>query len=163
MLFPEAAEVCSTKGSAMRISQILTMKRKDLVSVSPAATLRGAVKLMKREHVGAVLVLDADQRLLGVLSERDIVHSLDSEIGDAFERPVLEVMRRENPVASAQDTVQSVMQTMTATRARHVPIVEWGRVIGIVSIGDIVKSCLEEKNQENMVLQDLARARVIAK
>ena len=61
----------------MRISQILTMKRKDLISVSPAATLRSAIRLMKREHVGAVLVLDADRRLLGVLCERDIVHALD--------------------------------------------------------------------------------------
>jgi CBS domain-containing protein len=147
----------------MRISQILPTKRRDLVSVPAAATLRGVIQLMKREHVGAVLVLDDERRLLGVLSERDIVHSLDLESGDPFERPVLEVMRRESPVASAQDTVQSVMQTMTATRARHVPIVEWGRVIGIVSIGDIVKSRLDEKMQENTVLQDLARARVIAK
>ena len=146
----------------MRISQILPTKRRDLVSVPPTATLRGAIQLMKREHVGAVLVLDDERRLLGVLSERDIVHSLDSARGDPFERPVPEVMRRENPVASAQDTVKSVMQTMTATRVRHVPIVEWGRVIGIVSIGDIVKSRLDEKTQENTVLQDLARARVIA-
>lgn len=147
----------------MRISQILPTKRRDLVSVAPDATLRGAIQLMKREHVGAVLVLDDERRLLGVLSERDIVHSLDPDADDAFERPVLEIMRRESPVASAQDTVQWVMQTMTATRARHVPIVEWGRVIGIVSIGDIVKSRLDEKTQENTVLQDLARARVLAK
>lgn len=147
----------------MRISQILQAKRPDLVSLPPTATLRGAIELMKREHVGAVLVLDDERRLLGVLSERDIVHSLDPESVDPFERPVLEGMRRENPVASAQDTVQWVMQMMTATRARHVPIVEWGRVIGIVSIGDIVKSRLDEKTQENTVLQDLARARVIAR
>jgi CBS domain-containing protein len=147
----------------MRISQMLPTKRQDLVTVPAVATLRGAIQLMKREHVGAVLILDADRRLLGVLSERDIVHSLDAEGGDPFQRPVQEVMRRENPVATAQDTVQSVMQTMTATRARHVPIVEWGRVIGIVSIGDIVKSSLDEKMRENTVLQDLARARVIAK
>ena len=147
----------------MRISQILATKRQDLVSVPAAATLRHAIQLMKSEHVGAVLVLDGERRLLGVLSERDIVHALDLDSGNPFERPVLEVMRRESPVASAQDTVQSVMQTMTATRARHVPIVEWGRVIGIVSIGDIVKSRLDEKMQENTVLQDLARARLIAK
>jgi CBS domain-containing protein len=147
----------------MRISQILQAKRQDLVSLPATATLRGAIELMKREHVGAVLVLDDERRLLGVLSERDIVHSLDPESVDPFERPVLEGMRRGGPVASAQDTVQWVMQMMTATRARHVPIVEWGRVIGIVSIGDIVKSRLDEKTQENTVLQDLARARVIAR
>jgi len=147
----------------MRISQLLPTKRPDIVSVSPGTTVRGAIALMKREHVGAVLVLDPDRRLLGVISERDIVHSLDLESADPFARPVLEVMRRENPVASAQDTVQSVMQIMTATRARHVPIVEWGRVIGIVSIGDVVKSRLDEKTQENTVLQDLARSRLLAK
>jgi CBS domain-containing protein len=147
----------------MRISQILPTKRSDVVSVSPTAKVRGAIALMKREHVGAVLVLDEDRRLLGVLSERDIVHSLDTEIADPFARQVSEVMRRDSPVASAQDTVQSVMQTMTATRARHVPVVERGRVIGVVSIGDIVKSRLDEKIQENTVLQDLARSRLIAK
>jgi len=147
----------------MRISQILSTKRLDVVSVPPTATVRGAIALMKREHVGAVLVLDGDRRLLGVLAERDIVHSLDSAIADPFERSVLEVMRRDSPVAGPPDTVQSVMQTMTKTRARHVPVVERGRVIGIVSIGDIVKSRLDEKIQENTVLQDLARARMIAK
>jgi CBS domain-containing protein len=151
------------KERAMRISQLLPTKRPDVVSVPAGTTVRGAILVMRREHVGAVLVLDGDKRLLGVLSERDIVHSLDLESSDPFARPVLEVMRRENPVASAQDTVQSVMQIMTATRARHVPIVEWGRVIGIVSIGDVVKSRLDEKTQENTVLQDLARSRLIAK
>ena len=147
----------------MRISQLLPTKRPDVVSVHPGTTVRAAILVMRREHVGAVLVLDPDKRLLGVLSERDIVQSLDLESSDPFARPVLEVMRRENPVASAEDTVQSVMKIMTATRARHVPIVEWGRVIGIVSIGDVVKSRLDEKTQENTVLQDLARSRLIAK
>lgn len=147
----------------MRISHILQSKRSDVVSVAPTATVRSAIALMKREHVGAILVLDGERRLLGVLSERDVVYSLDSALADPLERPVLEVMRRESPAASAQDTVQSVMQTMTATRARHVPVLERGRVIGIVSIGDIVKSRLDEKTQENTVLQDLARARVLAK
>lgn len=147
----------------MRISQILPTKRSDIVSVPPTAKVRGAIALMKREHVGAVLVLDEDRRLLGVLSERDVVHSLDLQASDPFARQVTEVMRRDSPVASAQDTVQSVMQTMTVTRARHVPVIERGRVIGIVSIGDIVKWRLDEQIQENTVLQDLARSRVLAK
>jgi len=147
----------------MRISQILSGKRLDLVSVAPTSSIRTAIALMKREHVGAVVVLDADRRLLGVLSERDIVHSLDPEVPDPFQRPINQVMRRDSPVASMQDTVRSVMQTMTATRARHVPVVELGRVVGIVSIGDIVTSRLDEQIQENTVLQDLARARTIAK
>jgi CBS domain-containing protein len=138
----------------MRISQILSGKRLDLVSVAPTSSIRTAIALMKREHVGAVVVLDADRRLLGVLSERDIVHSLDPEVPDPFQRPINQVMRRDSPVASMQDTVRSVMQTMTATRARHVPVVELGRVVGIVSIGDIVKQRMEELESERGALQD---------
>lgn len=138
----------------MRISQILSGKRLDLVSVAPTSSIRTAIALMKREHVGAVVVLDADRRLLGVLSERDIVHSLDPEVPDPFQRPINQVMRRDSPVAGMQDTVRSVMQTMTATRARHVPVVELGRVVGIVSIGDIVKQRMEELETEQRALQD---------
>jgi CBS domain-containing protein len=145
----------------MRISQILASKRLDVVSVPATATVRSAIALMKRERVGAVLVLDQDRRLLGVVSERDVVHSLATETADPLALPVVELMRHDCPVASAQDTVRSVMQTMTATRSRHVPIVESGGVIGIVSIGDVVKSRLDEMSQENVVLQDLARTRVI--
>lgn len=146
----------------MRVNQILPTKRSSIVRVPATATVLTAITLMKREHVGAVLVLDEDDRLLGVLSERDVVYGFASDAQDLLRKPVLEVARRDSPTAALDDTVQSVMECMTATRARHVPIVRFGRVVGVVSIGDVVKSRLAEKTQENTVLQEIARAQFFA-
>jgi CBS domain-containing protein len=146
----------------MRVSQILPIKRRDLVSVAPSATVRSAIALMQRQRVGAVLLLDEEQRLLGVLSERDIVHGLATAALGLLERPVSDVAHTDAPVATPEDTVQSIMELMTVTRARHVPVVQFGRVVGIVSIGDIVKSRLDEKTLENVVLQEIARAQFFA-
>jgi CBS domain-containing protein len=142
----------------MLISQILRMKRPDVVSISPDATVGVAISLMKRERVGALAVVDSDQQLLGVISERDIIYHLDLQGADLVGTPVHRVMRTDGPSATLEDTVQSVMQLMTATRARHVPIVEFGHLIGIVSIGDVVKSRLDETIKENSILQDIARS-----
>jgi CBS domain-containing protein len=146
----------------MRVSQILPRKPADVVHVGPAATMRVAIELMKRHGVGSVLVLEHDHRLLGVLSERDVVHALASEAVNLLDRPVIGYVRNDGPTAAPDDTVQSVMEVMTATRARHVPVIQYGRVVGIVSIGDVVKSCLNERIQENAVLQEIARAQYFA-
>jgi CBS domain-containing protein len=143
----------------MRISQILRAKRPDVVTIPPDATVRSAVALMTRERVGALAVVDEDQHLLGVISERDIIHNLDFEGTNLMSAVVSRVMRTDSPSAAVDDTVQSVMETMTASRARHVPIIRHGRLIGIVSIGDVVKSRLDETIQENNILHDLARVR----
>jgi CBS domain-containing protein len=149
-------------GGNMRISQLLDSKRAGIVHVSPSASIGTAISLMQREHVGAVLVLDAEQRLLGVLSERDVVHGLASDPQNLLSRAAIDIARKDNPFATPDDTVQSVMEVMTVTRARHVPVIEFGRAIGVVSIGDIVKSRLAEKTQENTVLQEIVRARFFA-
>jgi CBS domain-containing protein len=146
----------------MRISQILRTKRSDVVVISPDATLRTAIALMTRERVGALVVVDEEQHLLGVVSERDIIQSLDLDGPDLVVTLVRKVMRTDGPVATLEDSLQSVMEVMTATRARHVPIVKYSRPIGIVSIGDIVKSRLDETIQENSVLQDIARVHWLA-
>jgi len=131
----------------MRISEILRSKRSDVVVISPDATIRSAIALMTRELVGALVVVDNDQHLLGVVSERDIIQNLDLEGTDAMGTLVRKVMRTDGPVATLEDSVLSVMEVMTAARARHVPIVKYGRAIGIVSIGDVVKSRLDETMQ----------------
>ena len=141
----------------MRISQILRSKRSDVVVISPDATIRSAIAMMTRERVGALVVIDENQHLLGVVSERDIIQNLDLEGADVMGTLVRRVMRTDGPVAPLEDSVRSVMEVMTAARARHVPIVKYGRAIGIVSIGDVVKSRLDETMQENSVLQDIAR------
>jgi CBS domain-containing protein len=112
---------------------------------------------MTREHVGALLVVDHEERLLGVISERDIIHNLHSRGTELMRSHVNSVMRTDGPVAALEDTVMSVMEVMTAARARHVPVIRYGRPIGIVSVGDVVKSRLSETIQENSVLRDFAR------
>ena len=141
----------------MLISQILRTKRLDVVAIAPEGTLRAAIAMMVREHVGALVVVDEDQHLLGVVSEREIIQTLDVNDPDVMSTPVRQIMRTDVPVASLDDTVLSVMEVMTAVRARHVPVVKYGRPIGVVSIGDIVKSRLDETMQENSVLKDFAR------
>jgi len=145
------------RGTNMLISQILRSKRPDVVVISPDATIHSAVGAMVREHVGALVVVDEDQHLLGVVSEREIIHNLDSNGVDLMGASVRSVMRTDVPVAALDDSVRSVMEVMTGSRARHVPVVAYGRPIGIVSLGDIVKSRLDETIKENNVLQDIAR------
>jgi CBS domain-containing protein len=152
----------------MLINQILRTKRPGVVVISPDASIRSAIAEMVRHHVGALVVVDEDQQLMGVVSEREIIHTLDLEGPPPGGGPnlmatvVRSVMRTDVPVASQEDTVRSVMELMTAARARHVPVVAYGRPIGIVSIGDIVKSRLDETIQENTVLKDIARVHWLA-
>jgi CBS domain-containing protein len=145
------------RGMNMLISQILRGKRPDVVVISPDADIRTAVTKMVREHVGALVVIDENKHLLGVVSEREIIHNLDLNGPELMSASVGNVMRIDGPVAALDDSVRSVMEVMTAARARHVPVVEYGRPIGIVSIGDLVKSRLDETIRENSVLQDIAR------
>ncbi|HEY1588309.1 MAG TPA: CBS domain-containing protein [Rhodanobacter sp.] len=146
----------------MRVSQILTRNRSDIVYVDPLATMRTAIRLMHRHRIGCVLVLQEDDLLVAVLSERDVVHAFAADTDELLDRPVIDFAHRDSPTAAPDDTVQAVMAVMTATRARHIPIIQFGRVVGIVSIGDIVKSCLNEMIQENAVLQQIARAQYFA-
>jgi CBS domain-containing protein len=124
--------------------------------------MREAVRLMQLRDVGSVLVVEEADRLLAVLSERDVVHAQALSPVNLLDRPVIEFARRDSPTVEPDDTVQSVMELMTATRSRHIPVIQYGRVIGIVSIGDVVKSLLYEKTQENAVLQEIARAQYFA-
>ena len=146
----------------MLVAQLLTHKRAQLVSVLPWVSVGTAVRLMKREGVGAVLVLDEDGQLQGVLSERDVVHHLAECEGSVLDRAVSELIDRHGPMTAPDDTVQSVMELMTRTHTRHVPVVRYGVLVGIVSIGDVVKSRLEERAQENAILQDMARTQFFA-
>ncbi|PTQ12235.1 hypothetical protein CLG96_06720 [Sphingomonas oleivorans] len=141
----------------MRISDVLRDKSHKLVTISPVATIRRAATVMKAENVGALLVQNPEGRLLGVLSERDILLGLASYGSDVLGLSVHELMTTDGPVAAPADAIVETMKVMTDRRMRHVPVVEAGAVIGLISIGDIMKYRLVEKTEENNVLQDLAR------
>jgi CBS domain-containing protein len=108
------------------------------------------------------VICDARRRIVGVLSERDLALAIAAYGLDLSWRRVSELMSVGGPTASPEDSVQDAMRTMTERRARHMPVVDGDAVVGVVSVGDLLKSRLVEKNQENAILQDLARARLVA-
>jgi CBS domain-containing protein len=146
----------------MRISDILAKKNRKLVSIAAGMAIPQAAALMGAEHVGALVVQDLDGRLLGIVSERSIVDGLARRGGHLLEMSVREIMVADGPTVSPEDTVITAMRTMTERRARHLPVMRDGRVVGLISVGDLLKSRLAEKTEENTVLQDIARLRLAA-
>ena len=130
------------------VRDLLEGKGGAVYSVSPTATVYEALGLMAEKGIGAVLVLDGD-RLVGILSERDIVRRLASYGAIALEHPVSAVMTGSVTTCKPDDEIAQLMWLMTQYRIRHVPVVTDGVMVGIVSIGDIVKHRLEELQREN--------------
>jgi signal-transduction protein with cAMP-binding, CBS, and nucleotidyltransferase domain len=146
----------------MRIADVLRHKSYKVVSISCESSILEAVNLMKIEQVGTIIVLDERQNLLGIISERDVVIGLADHGNALLQVLVKELMVTNGPVASLEDSVLQTMLTMTRWRARHMPVVSAGVLIGVVSIGDIIKSRLVEMTEKNGVLQDLARVKLAA-
>ncbi len=146
----------------MLIENLLWRKGHFVISIDAAASIAKAMVVMAREEIGALVVLDGDRRLLGIVSEREIVAAMATHGASAFAASVESIMITNGPVAAPHDTVAKIMQVMTTRRARHVPVVADGAVVGVVSIGDVVQSRLQEKIVENGVLQDMARAHLLA-
>jgi CBS domain-containing protein len=138
----------------MIVKNILAAKQGDVVTIEPAADLAAAVKLLAERGIGAVVVLGADHRIVGILSERDIVHALAEHGAAVLSEPVSQVMTREVKTCSEDDTIGDLMGRMTTGRFRHLPVVKQGKLIGIVSIGDVVKSRVEEIDQETKTLRE---------
>jgi CBS domain-containing protein len=128
----------------VRISDVLANKGSDVVTLESTATVRDLLAVLSRHGIGAVLV-SADGRLpAGLVSERDIVRQLHVQSEALMDRPVEEIMTTEVVVCSPSDQVTSVLQTMTEQRFRHMPVMADGAVVGMVSIGDLVKSRIDE-------------------
>jgi CBS domain-containing protein len=141
----------------MLVKNILVGKRGNVVTIEPTADLTAAVKLLAERRIGAVVILGADQRIVGILSERDIVRVL-AELGPtALNKPVGQVMTRDVKTCSEDDTIEGLMSRMTMGKFRHMPVVQQGKLIGIVSIGDVVKNRVEEVEHEAEALRDYVR------
>ena len=141
----------------MTVKEILSHKGVDVVTADPHASIADAVKLLAARRIGAVVVTGADRRIVGILSERDIVRALADKGSDALAAPVAEVMTRKVDTCSLNQTVSELMEQMTSGKFRHVPVVEQGRLAGIISIGDVVKSRVQEMEQESAALKDYIR------
>ena len=138
----------------MTVSTILAGKGREVVSVEPSASLADAVRPLASKRIGAAVILGADRRIAGIISERDIVRVLAERGAGALDEPVSQTMTRKVETCSESETVSSLMERMTSGKFRHMPVVDRGRVVGIVSIGDIVKHRLHEMERESATMRD---------
>ena len=138
----------------MTVRSVLSHKGRDVVTIAPTATLSEAVKLLSERRIGAVIVTGADNRVAGILSERDIVRVLGERGARVLDEPVSNVMTRKVVSCRQADTVSGIMEMMTLGKFRHLPVVEDGKVVGLISIGDIVKRRVHEYEAEQEALRD---------
>jgi CBS domain-containing protein len=138
----------------MTVKSILSHKGRDVATIAPAAKLSDAVKLLAEHRIGALVVTGPDNRVAGILSERDIVRALAARGPDALQETVASVMTRKVSTCSESDTVALLMERMTDGKFRHLPVVEQGRLAGIISIGDVVKLRVEEIEGESNALRE---------
>jgi CBS domain-containing protein len=141
----------------MTVKAILCRKGYDVATIEPSATLTAAIKILAERRIGALVITGPDQRIVGILSERDIVRTLAERGPNVLNEPLADVMTRKVVTCSQGDTVCEIMERMTSGKFRHIPVVEQNRLIGIVSIGDIVKSRVEEMEREHAALNDYIR------
>lgn len=138
----------------MTVKAILSQKGSDVLTIDPAATLAAAAKLLAERRIGAVLVTGVDGRLSGILSERDIVRVLAERGADVLHDRVDRVMTRKVVTCTEAETIAAIMERMTAGKFRHLPVVDQGRLVGVVSIGDVVKYRLHEIETESQALRE---------
>jgi CBS domain-containing protein len=127
----------------MSLKNILINKGNQVVSIDTAADLAAAAKLLTKHSIGVLVVLDVDGRLVGILSERDIVRAMSENGIAALQLPVAEVMTRSVSTCDVNDAISSVMERMTKGKFRHMPVLENGSLAGIVSNRDLLKLHLD--------------------
>jgi CBS domain-containing protein len=137
----------------MTVRAILNSKGHNVLSVQPDAKLSAAVKILSERRIGAVLVMSGT-RVEGILSERDIVRVLGERGASVLDEPVGAVMTRKVVSCRPSDTVSGLMEVMTSGKFRHLPVMENERLIGLVSIGDVVKLRVKEYEDEQEALRD---------
>ena len=123
----------------MNVRQILAKKGINVITIRPDQLIREAVALMSKHRIGALIVVDSDSHPVGIISERDIVRRAAKD-ESLFGIEVQDIMTSDLVIGMPQDDIYSVAQTMTKKRFRHLPIVEDGELVGIISIGDILKA-----------------------
>lgn len=140
----------------MKVEAILRKKGRSVQTILPWSTVAEALHRMAGPpRIGALVVTEADGRIAGMITERDIIRELERHPDQLLERPVSYVMGRHVPVCFPQHSIEQVMLQMTRLRYRHLPVVERGRLVGMVSIGDVVKYRIDEIQLEANVLRDL--------
>ena len=139
----------------MTVNDILRHKGSEVFTIDPATAVGAAMRQLVECGVGALVVTDAaDRHIAGIISERDIVRLLAGRGPAAMQDTVSEVMTRRVVTCNRHDTVAEIMERMTRGKFRHVPVVDYGRLVGIVSIGDAVKARLSQLEHEHHAMRE---------
>ncbi|WP_216900344.1 CBS domain-containing protein [Nocardia alni] len=141
----------------MRISEVLRNKGAEVVTIGPEATVRELLGVLAEHNVGAVVVSVDGVSVDGIVSERDIVRRLHRVGAGVLDSPVREIMTAVVHTCAPEDRVESLRSTMTQHRIRHLPVLSNGRMVGIVSIGDVVKHAISELQTEREHLEQYLR------
>ena len=133
----------------MLVTQMFRQKKAHrIVTIGPETVVAEAAKILKEEHIGALMVTGDDGALAGIISERDIVRAIPEYGGELFDLAVGRLMTHPVVTCSPKGRVHQIMKTMTAKHFRHMPVLEDGKLIGMISIGDVVKSRVDELEDE---------------
>ena len=138
----------------MLVSHILREKGLEVLAIAPGASLAEAARVLTKNRIGALIVRDEDGALSGIISERDIVRAVSEEGVAALALVVESRMTKDVATCEQTDTIEEIMETMTRCRFRHMPVVEDDSVIGIISIGDVVKTRIAETLREAQALKE---------
>lgn len=138
----------------MNVASILRQKGRAVTTASPSASLLDVSAKLTAKGIGAVVVVGARGELEGIISERDIIRTLAKSGPGCLSRPVSEIMTRDVVTCQETDTLEELMSMMTARRFRHLPVVTDGALVGIISIGDVVKHHVAEVEMEAMAMRE---------
>jgi CBS domain-containing protein len=138
----------------MAVASILAQKGRDVLTASPDKTLQDVATVLAERKIGAIVVTDSDGKVLGMLSERDIVRAMARQGAGALDDPVSRHMTEKVVTTTEDATIPDTMELMTSGRFRHLPVISNGRLCGLISIGDIVKWRLAEIESEHQALRE---------
>ena len=132
----------------MTVATILAGKGRDVLTTTADKTVAEAVQVLAERRIGALVVVEGGGRIAGIISERDIVRAIAATAGEALAQPIASIMTRNVVTCGEGETINEVMARMTRGRFRHLPVSTNGRLVGIISIGDVVKARIEEVEHE---------------
>ncbi|WP_088347448.1 MULTISPECIES: CBS domain-containing protein [Rhodomicrobium] len=138
----------------MNVAMILKDKGREVATVAPSTSVKEVIGLLAAKKIGAAVICDGDKRVRGIISERDIVRILAAHGPEVLSEPVSDYMTKEVMTCADRDTVAWLMEEMTSRRFRHMPVVDAGRLTGIVSIGDVVKQRIALAELEAASMRD---------
>jgi CBS domain-containing protein len=138
----------------MIVNRILSLKGREVATIEPGRSLSEAARVLAERRIGALLIVDGDRPVTGIISERDIVRAVAMHGAKALEEPVSRFMTEKVVTCTGETSINDVMELMTQQKFRHIPVVESGRLSGIISIGDVVKLRLEEVEAETQAIKE---------